>query len=114
MTNPGRLPAPILEDWNWQFAGACRDADPALFFPTDSERGPRRAAREAAAKAICWCWARSVSDIPPHTPWSSPAANACAAQFRRTGQRCALADGPTSGPSPVTAGSTCSASTLSG
>jgi WhiB family redox-sensing transcriptional regulator len=51
--NPGRLPGPILEEWDWQRTGACRDADPDLFFPPDSERGPRRAAREAAAKAVC-------------------------------------------------------------
>ena len=47
MPNPGRLPGPILEEWDWQRTGACRDADPDLFFPPDSERGPRRAAREA-------------------------------------------------------------------
>jgi len=76
VTNPGRLPAPILEDWNWQFAGACRDADPALFFPTDSERGPRRAAREAAAKAVCRhcpvrrkCAAHALATGEPHGVW---------------------------------------------
>jgi WhiB family transcriptional regulator, redox-sensing transcriptional regulator len=53
MTNPGRLPAPVSERWGWQLAAACRGADPALFFPLDSERGPHRAAREAAAKAVC-------------------------------------------------------------
>jgi WhiB family transcriptional regulator, redox-sensing transcriptional regulator len=53
VTVPGRLPPPVLKVWGWQFAGACRDADAALFFSSDSERGARRAVREAAAKAIC-------------------------------------------------------------
>ena len=55
MTSPGRLPGPVAERWGWQLAAACRGADPALFFPADSERGPHRAAREAAAKAVCRC-----------------------------------------------------------
>jgi len=50
MTHPGRLPGPVAERWGWQLAAACRGADPALFFPADSERGPHRAAREAAAR----------------------------------------------------------------
>jgi WhiB family redox-sensing transcriptional regulator len=33
--------------------GACRGEDPGTFFHPEGERGPARAAREAAAKAIC-------------------------------------------------------------
>jgi WhiB family redox-sensing transcriptional regulator len=53
MRDSGRHPGPIVEQWEWQLAAACREADPDLFFPPDSERGPRRVAREATAKAIC-------------------------------------------------------------
>ena len=48
-----RLPMPIQETYEWQYEGACREADPETFFSPDAERGPRRRAREAAAKAMC-------------------------------------------------------------
>ena len=53
MTDISRLPAPQLEVWEWQLHGACRGQDLSLFFHPEGERGPRRANREAAAKAIC-------------------------------------------------------------
>ena len=53
MTDISRLPAPQLEVWEWQLQGACRGHDPSLFFHPEGERGPRRANREAAAKAVC-------------------------------------------------------------
>lgn len=40
-------------DETWQDSAACRDRDTEMFFHPDGERGPRRAARERAAKAIC-------------------------------------------------------------
>jgi WhiB family redox-sensing transcriptional regulator len=74
--NPGRLPGPILEEWDWQRTGACRDADPDLFFPPDSGRGPRRAAREAAAKTVCRgcpvrrrCAAHALATPEPYGIW---------------------------------------------
>ena len=48
-----RLPMPIQETYEWQYDGACRGVDPETFFSPDAERGPRRRAREAAAKALC-------------------------------------------------------------
>ena len=48
-----RLPMPIQETYEWQYLGACRGVDPETFFSPDAERGPRRRAREAAAKALC-------------------------------------------------------------
>ena len=53
MTDISRLPAPQLEVWEWQLHGSCRRSDPSLFFHPEGERGPRRANREAAAKAVC-------------------------------------------------------------
>jgi len=51
--SPARLLPEPLSEREWQFADAGRDADPTLFFPAAGERGSRRAAREATAKAIC-------------------------------------------------------------
>ena len=48
-----RTPLPIVEDWEWQYQGACRDLPTEMFFHPDGERGPRRRNRENAAKAIC-------------------------------------------------------------
>ncbi len=53
MASISRLPAPIQESYDWQARGACNDTDPETFFSPESERGPRRRKREAAAKARC-------------------------------------------------------------
>ena len=53
MANIARLPQPLVEVYEWQFQGACREADPEIFFSPESERGPRRRARERAAKTFC-------------------------------------------------------------
>jgi WhiB family redox-sensing transcriptional regulator len=48
-----KLPRPVAESWDWQLDAACRDADPAVFFYLDNERGEPRADRVRAAKKIC-------------------------------------------------------------
>lgn len=53
MANIARLPMPLLDLYDWQFEGACREADPELFFSPESERGPRRRGRERSAKSFC-------------------------------------------------------------
>ena len=53
MANIERLPQPLIDVYEWQFEGACREADPELFYSPESERGPRRRARERAAKSFC-------------------------------------------------------------
>jgi WhiB family redox-sensing transcriptional regulator len=53
MTDIRHLPGPGLDFWDWQAEGACRGLDTEMFFHPDNERGPRRAGREAAAKAVC-------------------------------------------------------------
>jgi WhiB family redox-sensing transcriptional regulator len=53
MASISRLPMPIQERYEWQYLGACRGVDPETFFSPDAERGPRRRAREAKAKALC-------------------------------------------------------------
>jgi WhiB family redox-sensing transcriptional regulator len=44
---------PIWQEWEWQLAGRCREADPELFFFPDSERGAKRRARAEVAKSYC-------------------------------------------------------------
>jgi len=53
MTDVRRLPGPIADLWDWQLQGRCRGGDSTRFFHPDGERGPRRARREAEAKAVC-------------------------------------------------------------
>ena len=48
-----RLPGPVAHAWEWQLQGACREADAALFFHPERERGAPRRLRDAAAKAVC-------------------------------------------------------------
>lgn len=39
--------------WYWQDHGACRSADPLLFFHPQNERGSSRLRRDRTAKRIC-------------------------------------------------------------
>lgn len=39
--------------WFWQEEGACREADPSVFFHPQNERGLSRIRRDRAAKAVC-------------------------------------------------------------
>ena len=45
--------SPTFAAWGWQLKGACREADPELFFHHDTERGTGRHHREAAALRVC-------------------------------------------------------------
>jgi WhiB family redox-sensing transcriptional regulator len=53
MADLSRLPGPNADIWAWQLKGACRQADPTVFFHPEGERGPTRLARDLAAKAVC-------------------------------------------------------------
>lgn len=53
MADFSHLPGPVLDVWEWQFAGACREAEPSIFFHPDGERGSARRRRAEAAKAVC-------------------------------------------------------------
>lgn len=44
---------PADATWEWQESGACREADPELFFHPQNERGLARLRRDRAAKAVC-------------------------------------------------------------
>lgn len=44
---------PMVEVWEWQQEGACRQASPDTFFHPEGERGPSRERRVERAKAVC-------------------------------------------------------------
>ncbi len=76
MASISRLPMPLLDCYEWQYEGACRDVDPELFFSPESERGPRRRARERAAKSYCarcpvvqQCLAHALAVKEPYGVW---------------------------------------------
>jgi WhiB family transcriptional regulator, redox-sensing transcriptional regulator len=50
---PDRLPAPVLESYEWQDRGLCRGMPAGLFFDADGDRGGRRTRQEEAAKEVC-------------------------------------------------------------
>jgi WhiB family redox-sensing transcriptional regulator len=53
MADTGRLPAPVMEHWDWQLRAACRGMDSSTFFHPTDERGPAKTNRITAAKAVC-------------------------------------------------------------
>lgn len=76
MTDVSRLPGPNADFWDWQMKGSCRGLDSAAFFHPEGERGPRREARERAAKAICaqcpvivQCAAHALKVREPYGVW---------------------------------------------
>lgn len=76
MTEVSRLPKPVTASWEWQEAGSCRSLPTDMFFHPENERGPRRKAREVAAKAVCGacpviaqCRAHALSVQEPYGIW---------------------------------------------
>lgn len=70
------LPAPTQDQWEWQYQGSCRDADPELFFHPEGERGAARRRRAESAKAYCQhcpvldkCRERSLEAREPFGVW---------------------------------------------
>ena len=53
MTQTVQSLEPVLEMWEWQQQGACREVSPDVFFHPEGERGPSRARRIQRAKAVC-------------------------------------------------------------
>ena len=78
MTDIRHQPGPLVENWDWQLRGLCRGTGSDLFFHPENERGPRRAAREAAAKAVCRqcpvmmrCRAHALASHEPYGVWGA-------------------------------------------
>ncbi|MEU9420900.1 WhiB family transcriptional regulator [Streptomyces sp. NPDC051000] len=53
MAKVSHLPGRAEHHWIWQMEAACRGLGSEGFFHPDGERGPDRAMREEAAKAVC-------------------------------------------------------------
>ncbi|MFL6138362.1 MAG: WhiB family transcriptional regulator [Frankiaceae bacterium] len=76
MAELSRLPGPITELWDWQMHALCAGLGTEEFFHPDGERGPNRAARERAAKAVCarcpvmkQCAAHALAVREPYGVW---------------------------------------------
>jgi WhiB family redox-sensing transcriptional regulator len=73
---------PVFSNYEWQFSGACTDADPTVFFHPDGERGPLRRRRDARALALCAvcpvvpaCRAHALSVREPYGVWGGLSEN---------------------------------------
>lgn len=78
MAELSRLPGGHADVWDWQLKAACRGEDPNIFFHPEGERGAARAARDAAAKAICascpvirQCAEHALAVREPYGVWGS-------------------------------------------
>ncbi len=76
MAEISHLPGPLIEKWEWQYEGACRDLDTEMFFHPEGERGPSRRRRAAEAKKVCAicpvleeCRAHSIAAREPYGIW---------------------------------------------
>lgn len=76
MAEIARLPGPVIEKWEWQYQGSCRQLDTEMFFHPDGERGSSRRRRAAEAKRICascpvveQCREHSISAREPYGVW---------------------------------------------
>ena len=76
MAEISRLPGPMIEKWEWQYEGSCRDMDTEIFFHPEGERGPSRRRRAADAKRICAdcpviveCREHSLASREPYGIW---------------------------------------------
>ncbi len=95
-----RLPVPLLNSYAWQFDGACRKADPRIFF-LESDRGKTRERREHQAKALCatcpvidQCLRHGLTVQEPYGIWGGLTVNEhwvtvlfCLVQAVRAGRR---------------------------
>jgi WhiB family redox-sensing transcriptional regulator len=69
-------PATLEDFWTWHEQAACHDMDSGLFYSPEGERGPRKARRERAAKAVCatcpvqeLCGAYAIATREPYGTW---------------------------------------------
>lgn len=53
MKDFSRLPGPLIDKWDWQYDGVCRELDTEMFFHPEGERGAARRRRAATAKSVC-------------------------------------------------------------
>ena len=53
MTVVSKALKPVHDQWEWQYEGACRDADPESFFLDPNMRGLNKRTKELNAIKIC-------------------------------------------------------------
>ncbi|HET8970163.1 MAG TPA: WhiB family transcriptional regulator [Candidatus Nanopelagicales bacterium] len=92
MADVSRLPGPNADLWDWQLQGACRSADPTVFFHPEGERGPSRSNRDLAAKAVCarcpviaQCAAHALAVREPYGVWGGMSEDDREAVYAETG-----------------------------
>jgi len=68
---------PVFSSYEWQYAGACVDADPPVFFHPEGERGPSRRQPDQDALAVCAacpvvpaCRSHALTVREPYGFWS--------------------------------------------
>jgi WhiB family redox-sensing transcriptional regulator len=76
MADIRRLPAPLIDHWEWQLDAACRGMDSDIFFHPKAERDVARERRITRAKAICQscpaireCLAHALRMREPYGIW---------------------------------------------
>jgi len=82
-----------MDLWEWQYQGACRDADEALFFHPEGERGKKRRRRDLAARQVCaacpvlqQCRDQSLHVREPYGVWGGLSEDERAAMLARSVQ----------------------------
>jgi WhiB family transcriptional regulator, redox-sensing transcriptional regulator len=95
----GSWPADQEGFWSWQAHGACRQADSALFYSPEGERGTRKRRREQAAKSICAtcpvvevCAAYAIANREPYGIWGGLSQDDREAIYRRVDRHRVQAD----------------------
>lgn len=93
MTTRRQTPNPIVEDWEWQYEGACRNYDTEMFFHPDGERGRSRRDRVKAAKSVCrscpvltQCRIHALALREPYGVWGGMSEEERRAEVRRRRQ----------------------------
>jgi WhiB family redox-sensing transcriptional regulator len=83
---------PILDEWEWQDLGACRDTDPELFFLEHNLRTVEKRQKERAAIIVCrtcpvvqQCLAHSLAVPEFYGVWGGVTADQRMAMLRKKG-----------------------------
>lgn len=83
---------PVFDEWEWQDLGACKDADPELFFLEHNLRTVEKRQKERAAIQVCktcpvvqQCLAHSLAVPEFYGVWGGVTADQRMAMLRKKG-----------------------------
>jgi WhiB family transcriptional regulator, redox-sensing transcriptional regulator len=83
---------PVLEEWEWQDLGACKDTDPELFFLDHNVRSVNKKKKEQAAIKVCKtcpvvqaCLAHSLAVPEFYGVWGGVTADQRMSMLRKQG-----------------------------